>query len=225
MKHWDNMETAERVAAITQLRDEGKLKAEIAEILQTTVPAVWGVACRNNITGLKARVLEGWNAKSVDERKALIVAGMEAGLTAREIAEEHGVTLASLAQFASRRGIMGLSTKVISRVPKAEQPTMVKDTRPLDPAAWVPIRKPVPLVANTGCCWPVGPESDRTQCGGEVHRKSYCEHHFALAYRQPKAAVQAIEDYFAKVDEIGTKTKVKPYAPPSSKKIWRSEDE
>lgn len=118
-----------------------------------------------------------WSDLSTDQRIASIRALAGLGHTSTQIAAALSTTRHAVHGVAHRARIT-ITERQPRRVELPVEPPVSEDN-------WLPLGTPVPLLDRTDqqCAWPVGPDADKTCCGGRVHRKSFCAMHYAKAYR------------------------------------------
>jgi hypothetical protein len=119
-----------------------------------------------------------WSDLDKDQRVAAIRALAGLGHTSTQIAAILSTTRHAVHGVAHRARITISERVQRPRVALPVEPPVSEDN-------WLPIGEPVSLLdrREDQCAWPVGPDRDRTCCGGKVHAKSFCEAHYAKAYR------------------------------------------
>jgi len=216
---WPKLTTAARIVAVTDLRDAGHTKAEIAAAFSITPNALHGFCYRHQIPGVANRPKTGWYGMTNEQRAEHIQAANDNGKLTSETAKELGITPAALRHFAWRNNMRGISEQVVV-VRRGGPPEVPAD--PVDPAVWQPLPGQKPSYNGTGCQWPIDGHG-RAFCGAKKRKRShYCEAHYAIAY---KPARKLDEKWLASLDARGGK-KIEPVVVAhEGKKEWRSEDE
>lgn len=118
-----------------------------------------------------------WSDLDKDQRVAAIRALAGLGHTSTQIAATLSTTRHAV-HGAAHRARITISERV--QRPRVDLPV----EPPVSEDNWLPLGKPVTMLARTDeqCAWPVGPDRDRTCCGGEVHKKDLCRDHYKKAY-------------------------------------------
>lgn len=187
-RHWKHMDREARIAAVVRLRDLGHSRTAIAAELRVTVNSLHGFVFRQQIDGIhgaKART-GGWYDLDTPVKVGRMKEMIAAGKSTSDISAEIGITTPAVRRFCWEHRI-GVSDRVVSFATPAGPP-LKPDTRPLREDAWEPLGEPVGLLSNDGCCWPV----DGGWCGKPKAKRSYCEHHHAIAY--PRKAQTLTEE-------------------------------
>ncbi len=137
---------------------------------------------------IEAKQAQGWSEEEDAELKALSCIGIAHQAISDILFEKFG-TIRSKGAVIGRFRRLGITKLPVHRTydePKkveAPKPAPVKKTKP-DPfpeQAFVGEGKPF---NERACRWPLSVvNGEQTYCGCALHRKSYCEHHYGIAYR------------------------------------------
>lgn len=169
---WATASTEEKVAAITEF--SGFSASQMAEN--------WGTT-RNAVLGFRRRQGLSMPASTVRKRRRAAAARKVRRATAI-IAKTGNADAAAQAIGKSKAHILQLLRA--AKVPFNEKRIRVKfPVYPLPPPkTWLPLPDVVPAAAGAGCQWPIEVDGvPQGSCGGHVHKRSYCERHFRVAYR------------------------------------------
>jgi hypothetical protein len=125
---------------------------------------------------------------TTEARAARIQELDEDGCSPEQIAKALGTTTGAVGALVSRERILLQSSSVALRRPPSSFPGLPE----LPPETWAPIYgAPVDFLENEGCRWPV----DGGCCGHTRFKKSYCEHHYHVAYPpQARPDIRDVEE-------------------------------
>lgn len=225
LRRWNHIDKDERVAAIVARRDAGMKLGAIAASLGTGRTNLKAFCLRHNICGVESEYPSGgWYDMTNEARIEAIREKSVGNRTLTEIASILGVTTNTLHGFMWRQKVRGISnTRVDIRRPP---PEAFVSADPIPPEVWAPLPGQEPST-GTGCQWPVDTPEGQRCCGAPKAKRSYCAHHHALAYRQPRAVDPAAVTWLANLDERGQSGSVASfkYVPPQSKKMVRRDEE
>lgn len=123
-----------------------------------------------------------WSELDTESRTEAVRILASLGKTSPEMADALSTTRNAVLGVARRGNISiggGSSRRVRALPPLPVEPPVAPDT-------WVPLHAPVGFLdlADDQCRWPVGEAGGSAQmfCGGQVHRKGYCQAHHGKAF-------------------------------------------
>lgn len=192
---WATASADDKIAAISAL--EGHTFAEVAAALDVQPAALHGFIFRNR-TRVKRPPAKFtvWHQLGTAEARAARVRELDdAGVTTREIAALLGISAGWIVRVMTKRREPVINGGPMPRPEPAEPRFPV---HPLPPAeTWAPTRPPLSMgeLNDDTCRWPIEVDGvPAGYCGGHVHRRGYCEHHYNVAYR-PATVVRAPVDH------------------------------
>jgi hypothetical protein len=176
--HWHTASIDERAAAVAALAAEGLVFDQVADALGIGKGSLQGFCFRNRdkVKRPPARNTEWHLLRTTAARDARIQELATAGDTPTAIARRLGVSVRRV-EFVVNGG-----RPASDFVPRPRlEPTFAVYTLP-PPETWAPIHDGP--VADDGCAWPIEVDGERAgKCGAVIHKRSYCAHHHAVAYR------------------------------------------
>jgi hypothetical protein len=223
-RRWAYISQEQRIEAIAARRDAGMHMGQIAESLAVGRTNLKAFCLRHDITGIKSDGPTGdWYDLTVEQKVEAIRARSAGNPTVAELAADLGVAPNTLYGFMWRQGLRDATGGRITI--SSPPPEAFVDADPVDPAVWQPIDgSPRTLEDNDGCSWPVDTPEGQRCCGARKHNRSYCEAHYAIAYRPSAAVSKSAEDRLASLNEQGGKRR-EVFAPTGGKKaVWRGEE-
>lgn len=134
-----------------------------------------------------------WIDMDVDARTTAVRALAALGQSSAQIALALRTTRNAVLGLAGRKKITiggGVSRRVTVQAP------VFPIEPPVPDETWAPLGPPVSLLdrRDDQCAWPVGAPEQRLFCGGVVHRRGYCQHHYDMAFVHTDAIPVAPHD-------------------------------
>jgi len=196
--------TKARVAIITELFAGGMGRRQAADALGININQLAGVCFRNDLRPTKAPNTP-WARLGTSAARLAAIQAMDAeGLRLDVIAERLGVTRTAINNVV-RRG----TARLVNSGP-APRPAPVFAVHPLPgPEVWAP-RGPalhMDQLSEHTCRWPIEVDGvHQGYCGAHIDARSYCAHHYAVAYRPSSGRVSRFEETVAKRKPMASAT-------------------
>ena len=181
---WRSATTADKVAEINRLFSINTGRLAAAAKLGTSLHSLNGFCFRNRkkIKAQHRRARYAPNSmwaelKTAEARVAAITEMRKRDMSFGEIGHVLGVSHKTICALALPNAI-DLPGRKITRGPRLP-------VHPLPPPeTWLPLDGRAAAQEGGGCQWPIEVDDVRQGCCGlAVHKKSYCERHYAVSYR------------------------------------------